>query len=555
MGKTLFIHIGAHKTGSTAIQNFLSINRNILKECGTLYPGKAQNHYPISEELRTHKKPYLDRTTWTYKIFKEIVDKIEHYHNFVISSEGFYEDIKKVVPALFETIQYFNLPLNIKIIFFCRRQDSWLESAYQQTVKEFKERNTLQFNQYIKLKPLLEYIDYYKALDLYGQFFGRENLIIFPYESRNICPEIFNIFCGILNILDITNFKKPKNSASNIGLEAESVEFLRWLNLLEINDDLFLKIKYILTLREKKKVGNYNFLSQNTAIELLHYFEESNRKIANEFLNIKNERLFNIEIENNKGKSIDQENPENNDFSNLIQFIDSKNHEAILRIFFHLTLFYSPDYPLFKIKKQLINLLLEKIPFYQLNRIQSFTQFQVPNNSILIEQFEKSNFLIKINSENFFLETNNYSKDILDNIVVQSGNINLISSGIDPYFNLMKIPGDFYHVITIKIIIEVPEDTTFMIYYQTKTNPQFTESKSLRGKVFKGENWVYIMIVNEDFNGHLRLDPGTAKGFYSISEIEVRSNIRNYDELIYENRWLKNKIENIELKNAPSIKN
>lgn len=36
--KTLYIHIGTPKTGTTSIQNFCGLNREKLKEQGVLYP-------------------------------------------------------------------------------------------------------------------------------------------------------------------------------------------------------------------------------------------------------------------------------------------------------------------------------------------------------------------------------------------------------------------------------------------------------------------------------------------------------------------------------------
>ena len=49
MKKTVYIHIGEHKTGTTAIQNFLCANHKVLKRAGYdyLYPegyGTASHH-------------------------------------------------------------------------------------------------------------------------------------------------------------------------------------------------------------------------------------------------------------------------------------------------------------------------------------------------------------------------------------------------------------------------------------------------------------------------------------------------------------------------------
>ena len=45
MTRTLFLHIGSHKTGTTSIQNFLAHNRDLLAARGYGYPvtGKGLN--------------------------------------------------------------------------------------------------------------------------------------------------------------------------------------------------------------------------------------------------------------------------------------------------------------------------------------------------------------------------------------------------------------------------------------------------------------------------------------------------------------------------------
>lgn len=54
MQKTIYLHVGANKTGSSAIQNFCNSNRDSLLSSGLLYPvtgcvGDA--HYGISSIL------------------------------------------------------------------------------------------------------------------------------------------------------------------------------------------------------------------------------------------------------------------------------------------------------------------------------------------------------------------------------------------------------------------------------------------------------------------------------------------------------------------------
>ena len=49
--KTLYLHIGVHKTGSTSIQDFLFKNANLLENQGYFYPkGGSYFHRPSSSQ-------------------------------------------------------------------------------------------------------------------------------------------------------------------------------------------------------------------------------------------------------------------------------------------------------------------------------------------------------------------------------------------------------------------------------------------------------------------------------------------------------------------------
>ena len=60
MEKTIYLHIGGRKTGTTAIQLFLSSNRAQLKKKGYLYPGYPRHaHHEITKELLYHPLPEI----------------------------------------------------------------------------------------------------------------------------------------------------------------------------------------------------------------------------------------------------------------------------------------------------------------------------------------------------------------------------------------------------------------------------------------------------------------------------------------------------------------
>jgi alginate O-acetyltransferase complex protein AlgJ len=74
----------------------------------------------------------------------------------------------------------------------------------------------------------------------------------------------------------------------------------------------------------------------------------------------------------------------------------------------------------------------------------------------------------------------------------------------------------------MEIVLTAPENTSSMIYYMTKENPQLSEANTFSAKVHKGENKLYFYFNGKNLIKDMRFDPGTVKGNYEIHKIEVR---------------------------------
>ena len=61
MSMNIYLHMGFYKTGTTAIQKFLSLNRDQLVKQGFLYPAigaYGDAHFPISRGLNKEHPQY-----------------------------------------------------------------------------------------------------------------------------------------------------------------------------------------------------------------------------------------------------------------------------------------------------------------------------------------------------------------------------------------------------------------------------------------------------------------------------------------------------------------
>lgn len=127
----VILHIGPHKTGTTAIQTFMNLNREALCRCGVAYPSWTEgeyNHHGLVHGLRT---PGLFDAT-----VARLHDAIRHAASAgcrccVFSSEMFVEHevpIGAVKEALCEH--------DVHVLAYIRRPDHLYASAYAQLVRE-----------------------------------------------------------------------------------------------------------------------------------------------------------------------------------------------------------------------------------------------------------------------------------------------------------------------------------------------------------------------------------------------------------------------------------
>lgn len=88
--KQLLIHIGTHKTGTTAIQNALRANRKLLAQNGCAYVDEA---YELSRRL---KEPGLAGSEFVAvkKTFNDLVNRVSG-NRVIFSSEQFAGTILK----------------------------------------------------------------------------------------------------------------------------------------------------------------------------------------------------------------------------------------------------------------------------------------------------------------------------------------------------------------------------------------------------------------------------------------------------------------------------
>ena len=120
--KTIFIHIGTPKTGSTAIQRSLRESTDLLAKQGYYYLEDSWYYYVALKKISSDDINNLDKEKSKYQ--KVIANAAAN--RLIFSSEGFSGGLYNVysdVSHIAENLHYMVGDYDIKIIVYLRRQD------------------------------------------------------------------------------------------------------------------------------------------------------------------------------------------------------------------------------------------------------------------------------------------------------------------------------------------------------------------------------------------------------------------------------------------------
>ena len=296
MKPLLYIHIGQHRTGTTSLQNFLASNRKVLYDKGIIYPKflkPASSHFFAWYYGFGNRRLNDIEKSQVKDILRSIrCDAIKNSKDILISSEILFSGITR--SKLVKIRKQFS-DFDLKIICYLRRQDRYILSFYTQFLKN---RKVLDMESYINKKVFRWYhsfylpgYNWYKKLKSYSSIFGKENLIVKPFERHQLKDgDIITDFVNILGISrDMLVFP---DKMENTSLPPEGLYILRYLNFMmkekissaEIKNGM-LEISELLEKYYRRDEYQKNtFLSTKTRKKILKRFDKTNQKIAKKFL-------------------------------------------------------------------------------------------------------------------------------------------------------------------------------------------------------------------------------------------------------------------------------
>lgn len=293
MKKTVYLHIGTMKTGSTSVQEFLQANRELLREKGVgLFSANEDNP---ADNLRSIRLAYVTQRPseaeleqeeqWTSAFTEHLQTRPEH--SFILTDECYWfaavdPDRQARFRSFIEKLQAF---AEVKIIVYFRRQDLFMMSYHQQNQqrgrlngKTCRER---------MLDDTHDWLHYREPLEWLIARVGKDDICVRPFEreqfrDQNLLADF--LYCAGLALT--AEFRIP-DRPHNPGLPPFLAELMRCLSFYShTQEERTVLFEASLENRDGRCSVSvkYPTLSPADRHQLMAQFEEDNRWVAVEML-------------------------------------------------------------------------------------------------------------------------------------------------------------------------------------------------------------------------------------------------------------------------------
>ncbi|MBK5283733.1 MAG: hypothetical protein JJE16_16815 [Nitrospiraceae bacterium] len=246
----VLLHIGQSKTGTSAIQAFLTLNRSSLREVGVLYPTvriaggliDLGAHNAVADSLAGKSGfPHLKADQYFSQFFEE-AQRIDA-KLLILSAEHFFGGEPRIW-AVTNHNEYFELyrqkveklatylkGLDVSLLVYLRPQLDWLASAVSQTVRIDRlisetpiYQNDRQF--FELMKPLLRYS---ALLDIWADVIKPSTFKVVPYTRNTLYKG-----SSISDFLRRTGLEKMNFPCANVDIQVNTSLTREYLEVKKI---------------------------------------------------------------------------------------------------------------------------------------------------------------------------------------------------------------------------------------------------------------------------------------------------------------------------------
>ena len=287
--KTLILHAGMGKTGTTAIQETFWKNRAALSRAGIAYPrtgAVAGAHHLITPRI----PPFLKgRRGWHFVAppdWAPAVAALAEPRVFMSS-----ELISAAEPAQIAAFCAALTPFfDLHLCLYLRRQDDMIAAAWAQAVKAGSQTRPLSE----VLDTRLGRLDYTTRIAPWEQALDRDRLILLPYERSQFHAGdlIRDVLFRVLGLADLPpGFVHDPAANPNARLSIPATEFKRLVNLLIPDHPRANRFNTPLAACAPDPRGAH-LLGRADRARIIAAFADSNARIARDYMNRPEGDLF-----------------------------------------------------------------------------------------------------------------------------------------------------------------------------------------------------------------------------------------------------------------------
>jgi hypothetical protein len=278
----LYLHIGTHKTGSTAIQQLLWKHRQALATAGLLYPDvgvRRDAHHEIAWAAGTTRAA-PDAAALRAMVEDLVRQASTSAQSMLLSSEEF-EFVQRV-----QELALLKDHFEVKVIVYLRKQDEYLEAAYNQHVRSYDLRFTGSIYQFALRYNFFWRFDYWRILQNWGDVFGVENVIVRPYGTDLVDDDALADFLSLLPLpVDLCRDIAGETIRINRALHPRAIPYMARINKMSLSREQHQAAQGILRKVIPHEPG-FRFLRDEEAGRFYESFESDNETLFRTFMGL-----------------------------------------------------------------------------------------------------------------------------------------------------------------------------------------------------------------------------------------------------------------------------
>jgi hypothetical protein len=287
----LFLHIGTHKTGSTAQQQLLHQHREALAVEGIFYPetGLQKHAHHQLAWASGARRPAVD-AGFLASAFEKIAGQARHSGDTVVlSSEEFeFTPDPAVLAALKKSFE-------VSVVIYLRKQDHCLEAAYNQHVRSYDLRFTGSIYQFALKYDFFRRYDYAALLQPWADVFGSQNLLVRPYGSSLVgsdaCADLFSLI-GVSP--ELNRQLCGDGLRVNRALPASAIPYMARINSMTLDKSQHQGAQGILR-EQMAHTGGGRFLRPHEAAEFYAHFIPGNEEVFGHYMGLAEDPLATLD--------------------------------------------------------------------------------------------------------------------------------------------------------------------------------------------------------------------------------------------------------------------